>query len=75
MPLVAGTGHPSNPPGRSEHVLAGGPPSRSLPGRGRAGRSQSPRMSKFPWSRTSPITLGGGSTKDGAPLDSLNRSA
>ncbi len=45
--LVAGTGHPSNPPGRRGHVLAGGAPSGSLHGRGRAGRRQAPSMSKF----------------------------
>jgi len=35
---VADTGHPSNPPGRSGHGLAGGTPSGSLHGGGRAGR-------------------------------------
>jgi len=54
--LVAGTGHPSNPPGRSGHVLAGGAPSGSLHGGGRSGRRQTPSMGKITWSRTSPIT-------------------
>ncbi len=53
---MAGTGHPSNPPGRSGHVLAGGAPSGSLHGGGRSGRRQTPSMGKITWSRTSPIT-------------------
>ncbi len=56
MTRVAGTGHPSNPLGRRGHVLAGGAPSGSLHGRGRAGRRQKPSRSKFTWSRTSLIT-------------------
>ena len=43
---MAGTGHPSNPPGRREHVLAGGAPSGSLHSGGRAGRRQKPNMSR-----------------------------
>jgi len=53
---VACTCHQSRPPGRSGHVLAGGAPSGSLHGGGRAGRRQKPSMGKFTWSTTSPIT-------------------
>ncbi len=53
---MAGTGPPSNPPGRRGHGLAGGAPSGSLHGRGRAGRRQTPSIGRFTWSRTSPIT-------------------
>lgn len=60
MTLVAGTGHPSNPPGRHGHVLTGGAPSGSIHGGGRAGRRQKPSMGKFTWSRTSPITVWNG---------------
>ena len=49
--LVAGPGHPSNPPGRRGHGLVGGAPSGSLRGRGRAGRRQKPSIGKFTLSK------------------------